>query len=175
MEENRFVYCPLCGSRNIQTKNDGLKWLCPDCGFDLYNNVASAVGVVIEDGCGSVLFERRAKEPRKGYLALPGGFTAPDESGEQAAERECLEETGVKPEELRYICSFPNTYPYKGFRYKTCDMFFTARLPAGAKLRAQEKEVSSFEWKKVESEADVQALDLAFDSARRTLLKWLER
>ena len=174
MEGNRFSFCPQCGSKNIETHRGGHKWVCPDCGFDLYGNVASAVGVVIVNSEGNILFERRAKEPRKGKLALPGGFTSPDESAEESVARECLEETGVVPRNIRYLCSFPNDYPYKGISYKTCDLFFTAELDAGVELHAQEQEVSAFEWVSVRSHEDVDALDLGFPSARRTLHRWLE-
>ena len=174
MEGNEFAFCPQCGGKNIETRLGGYKWVCPDCGFDLYCNVASAVGVVIVNAEGKVLFERRAKEPRKGKLALPGGFTSPDESAEESVARECLEETGISPTHIRYLCSFPNDYPYKGIHYKTCDLFFTAELPEGARLRAQEQEVSSFEWLPVTGHEDVDALDLGFPSARKTLHRWVE-
>ena len=163
---NDFSLCPACGSRKIENLAMR-KWLCPDCGFDLYNNVAAAVGLVIADSDGRVLFERRAKEPRKGFLALPGGFCDPDESAEEACFRECKEEIGVAPLSLRYICSFPNTYDYKNIRYKTCDLFFEAELPPGARLHAQEGEVTAFERCPVGSKADLDALPLAFESARR--------
>ena len=172
--QNDFSFCPACGSKNIQNVNMR-KWLCPECGFDLYNNVAAAVGLVIADSEGRVLFERRAKEPRKGFLALPGGFCDPDESAEHACMRECKEEIGVEPVSVRYLCSFPNTYDYKGIRYKTCDLFFEAVLPPDAKLVAQEGEVTGFERCPVRTAADIDALPLAFESARKTLHVWLER
>ncbi len=174
IKENKFIFCPSCGSKNIETHRDGFKWVCPDCGFDLYCNVASAVGVVIVNDEGKVLFERRAKEPRKGKLALPGGFTSPDETAEESVVRECMEETGVRPHAVRYLCSFPNDYPYKGIHYKTCDLFFTAELEAGAELHAQKQEVSSFEWLAINSHEDVDALDLGFPSARKTLHRWVD-
>ncbi len=174
MKNNRFVFCPECGGKNIQTLRNGQKWLCPDCGFDLYNNVASAVGLLIQNQNGEMLFEVRAKEPRKGFLAFPGGFTNADETGEQAAIRECLEETGVEPKEVKYLCSFPNTYEYRTIVYKTCDMFFTARLPQGFELKAQQGEVDGFVWVKIQDAGDVEKCPLAFESAKKTLLKWLE-
>lgn len=174
MEENKFIFCPQCGSRKIETKLGGRKWQCPECGFDLYNNVASAVGIVITNERGEVLFEKRAKEPRKGFYVVPGGFTEPDETGEAAAARECTEEIGVTPEHVRYLCSFPNTYEYKDIVYKTCDLFFTASLPAGAKLTPQEGEVSSLFWLPVHSAAELENIPLAFESAKKTLLLWLE-
>ena len=175
MEGNKFHFCPSCGSTAIETLKGGRKWLCPECRFDLYNNVASAVGLVIENDRGEILFERRAKEPRKGFLALPGGFTEPDESGEQAAVRECREEIGVQPLSVSYICSYPNTYAYRGITYKTCDMFFSAKLPPEASLKAQQGEVSEFLWLLLENAEAVEHCPIAFDSARQTLLTWLAR
>lgn len=169
---NDFNLCPICGGKNIRNVNNR-KWICADCGFDLYNNVAAAVGLVIQDADGKILFEKRAKEPRKGLLALPGGFVDPDESAEDACRRECMEETGVKPLELKYLCSFPNTYEYKKVTYKTCDLFFEAVLPPDAKLVAQKGEVEGFERVLIKSPQDVDNTPLAFISANKTLKLWL--
>ena len=119
MEDNKFNFCPECGSQNIKTLMEGRKWKCNDCTFTLYNNVASAVGLLIRNSKGEFLFEKRAKAPRKGFLAFPGGFTDPGESAEEAALRECKEETGVRPASVKYLCSFANTYAYKNVVYKT--------------------------------------------------------
>ena len=88
---NDFELCPKCGSKKIEYK-DNRKWFCPDCGFDLYNNVAAAVGIIICDKNNNILLEVRAKDPQKGKLALPGGFIDPEESAEDAVIRECKEE-----------------------------------------------------------------------------------
>ena len=177
---NDFALCPECGSKKIQFVQNK-KWTCPDCGFDLYCNVAAAVGLIICSPDNSVLFETRAKEPRKGFLALPGGFCNPDESAESAAKRECFEEIGfnVDGARIKYVASFPNTYPYKNFVYKTCDLFFEARLSQEEadgllqSLAADAKEVSGVEMRKVQSQADIDALPLAFDSAKKALAAWL--
>lgn len=170
--QNDFGFCPRCASRRIQ--NVGMrKWLCPECGFDLYNNVASAVGLVIFDDRGRLLLEKRAKEPRKGFLALPGGFVDPNETAEEACFRECREETGVLPQSVRYLCSFPNTYEYKEIVYKTCDLFFEAVLSSG-ELKGQEGEVLSFEWRPASTKEEIDAIPFAFESARKTLHYWLE-
>lgn len=170
---NDFNMCPRCGSKEIKNINNR-QWKCPGCGFDLYNNVASAVGLVIKDREGKILLEKRAKEPRKGFLAFPGGFVDPDESAEEACVRECMEETGVKPVSLKYIASFPNTYEYKTITYKTCDMFFEAVLPENAELKAQEGEVESFERVLIQNEKDVDNTPLAFVSAVKVLKLWLK-
>ena len=172
--QNDFNFCPNCGGKNVQNVNMR-KWKCDDCGYTLYNNVAAAVGLVIANADGKVLFEKRAKEPRKGFLALPGGFIDPDETAEEACFRECREEIGVEPLSVKYIASFPNTYDYKNLRYKTCDIFFEAILPPGAKLHAQEGEVLGFEEVSVKCEEDLAEIPLAFESARKTLSLWLKQ
>lgn len=170
--KNDFNFCPNCGGKNIQNVNMR-KWLCAGCGFDLYNNVASAVGLVIQSEDGKILLEKRAKEPRKGFLAFPGGFVDPNETAEEACVRECREELGVEPTSLRYIASFPNTYEYKNIQYKTCDLFFEATLPQNAKFHTQEGEVLSLEECFVRNEQELAELPLAFESARKTLALWL--
>ena len=179
--QNKFNMCPECGSKNIEWRN-GKKWLCPDCGFDLYCNVAAAVGIVLYDDEYNILFEVRAKEPRKGFLCLPGGFVDPDESAEDAVVRECHEELDAEVHGSKFLCSFPNTYEYKNIEYKTCDIFFKTKLPAKYEnmeafvktLHREESEVVRFEIRKVQNVDDVNALPLAFESAHKTLLKFLE-
>ena len=168
---NDFNLCPVCGSKNIKSPG-GRKWLRGECGFDLYNNTAAAVGLLIFDKDKRLLLEKRAKEPRKGFLALPGGFVDFDESAEEACLRECREEIGAEPEAIKYICSFPNTYEYKNITYKTCDLFFEAVLPERAELEIQKGEVTELVRVKFETEEDIKNLPLAFESARKTLLYW---
>ncbi len=57
--------------------------------------VAVAVVPVLTDNGYRVLGVRRAIEPNKGRLALPGGFVNPGEEPRAAAAREVLEETGL--------------------------------------------------------------------------------
>ncbi len=174
--KNDFKLCPMCGSKKIENHGNR-KWICPDCGYDLYNNVAAAVGVVIRDSYNNVLFEIRAKQPRKGYVAVPGGFVDFDESAEEAAIRECREEIGVEVKDVKFLCTAPNTYEYKNVEYKTCDIFFTAELPPQFQtiddfiksLKAEESEVAGFASYKVESLEDIEKIPLAFESAKYTL------
>ena len=171
---NDFNLCPKCRGSGIKNV-DNRKWLCQDCGFELYNNVAAAVGLIICDKEGKILLEERAKEPRKGFLAFPGGFVDPEETAEEACLRECMEELGVKPAKLRYLCSFPNTYEFKNITYKTCDLFFEAVLPENQELNPQKSEVSGLNRLLIQTPEDVDAAPLAFESAKKTLKLWLKK
>lgn len=78
----------------------------------------------IRNAAGEILLVRRAKDPAKGTLDLPGGFVDMHESAEEAAHREVKEETGLDITECRYLFSIPNLYMYSGFEVHTVDMFF---------------------------------------------------
>lgn len=166
--KNDFKFCPLCASQKVINTNNR-KWECLDCGFVLYNNSATAVGVIIINKQGQILLEIRAKEPKIGLFDLPGGFVEHDESTEQACIRECREELGVDITILKYLCTFPNTYEYKNFQYKTCDAFFVATISDDAVFNLQRDEVSDVKWCSVENQQDLIKLPLAFDSAYRAL------
>lgn len=174
--KNDFNLCPMCGSKKI-VNHGNRKWLCSDCGFDLYCNVAAAVGVVIYDDERNVLFEIRAKNPKKGFACLPGGFVDFDESAEEAIVRECREELGMQLGECKYLCSFPNVYEYKNIEYRTCDIFFMAKLPSEFKnlsdfiksLKMEESEVQNLVTYRVDKISDIDKIPLAFGSAVNTL------
>lgn len=121
---NEFGYCPQCASTRIITA-EGSHWVCPDCGYDLYNNTAAAVGLLITIGTKLLMFTR-TKNPSKGKYGIPGGFVNPGETLEAACYRECAEEIGITLPAFSYLCSFPNVYPYKTVTYCTCDIFFHA-------------------------------------------------
>ena len=59
-------------------------------------------------------------------MHCPGCPSAQNETLEEACIRECREEIGITPPAFEYLCSFPNTYPYKTLVYSTCDAFFYA-------------------------------------------------
>ena len=67
---------------------------------------------------------RRAKDPAKGTLDLPGGFIDMAETGEEGVTREVKEETGMEVEKAEYLFSLPNIYVYSGFTVHTLDQFF---------------------------------------------------
>lgn len=80
------------------------------------------------DPAGNLLFLKRAKNPSKGLLGMPGGFIDAGETAEEALTREIQEEIGLHVHELRYLVSFPNLYRYQGVAYNVLDFFFVAFL-----------------------------------------------
>lgn len=130
-----FAHCPRCGSERGAARSIK-QYACPECGFQYFQNAATAAIGVIRDAGGRVLFVRREKEPAAGMLDLPGGFVDPLETAEQAVAREVLEETGLRVEHARYLTSFTNRYDYAGVTYYSCDLVFECRTDDPARARS---------------------------------------
>ena len=90
-----FNFCPRCGAPVTHEERFGkVRPVCPQCGWIHFVDpkVAAAVLVIHE---GRVLLVRRVNEPFRGLWTLPAGFVNGGEDPAEAAERECLEETGL--------------------------------------------------------------------------------
>jgi ADP-ribose pyrophosphatase YjhB (NUDIX family)/GNAT superfamily N-acetyltransferase len=180
--EERPKYCPRCGGE-METREVGgrPRQACPACGLVLYHNPVPGVGVLVEMDAwqetasssrerpdrGSVqgiLLVCRAEPPFKGYWALPAGYIEADESVEEAAVRECYEETGLEVEllELFGVYSFPEGPVQSGII-----IFFRAR-PTGGTLRAGDdaQEVAVFS-------PEALPEDVAFRTHREVLERWV--
>lgn len=96
MAENEVSFCPRCGARVAQAAHSGkLRPVCPRCGrVHFYDPKVAAAALVEQDG--RVLLARRVNEPHRGLWTLPAGFVDAGEDPARAAERECLEETGLR-------------------------------------------------------------------------------
>ena len=95
MAINHFLFCPRCGAKvNHQEKFGQVRPICPECKFIYFQDPKVAAAVLIEKD-SRVLLVRRMNEPFRGLWTLPAGFINGGEDPAQAAERECLEETGL--------------------------------------------------------------------------------
>jgi len=163
-----FRFCPRCGRPHPEAAS-GSTWHCPDCGFVYYFNPAIAAAAFIRNPAGQTLFIRRAKDPAKGKLAIPGGFVDIGESAEQAVRREVQEEVNLSLSELRYLCSHTNEYAYKEITYPVLDLFFVADAGRGARASALDG-VESYSWLDA---AEVPLEEIAFQSIRAALAVYL--
>ena len=125
---NVIRFCPRCGSNAFITSDEGRSFNCEGCHFNFYINNSAAVACLIFDNEGKLLLARRAVEPSKGMLDLPGGFVEPMECAEAAVAREIKEELGVTVTNAEYLGSFPNEYIYSGFSVFTVDMAFVCKV-----------------------------------------------
>lgn len=123
----KFHFCPLCGSDRFVENNFKSK-RCGKCGFVYYFNPSSSTVAVIVNEKNELLAVRRAKEPAKGTLDLPGGFCDCYETGEEGVVREVKEETGLCVDRVEFLFSLPNIYPFGGLDIHTIDMFFLCHV-----------------------------------------------
>ena len=163
-----FRFCPRCGQHYFHTASDQM-FRCPACGFVYYFNPAIAAAAFIRNSAGQTLFIRRAKEPAKGQLAIPGGFVDVGETAETALRREIREEVDIEIDALGYLCSQTNEYAYKEVTYPVLDLFFVAEISGEAKAAALDG-VESCTWLEA-SRVDPEGI--AFPSIRAALALFL--
>lgn len=123
----KFRYCPACGSKHF-AENGPYSKKCESCGFTYYDNPKAATVAIIINDQKEILVCRRAKEPAKGTLDLPGGFTDIGESAEEGVIREVKEETGLDVTQVTFLFSKPNIYPFSGMIVNTMDLFFICKV-----------------------------------------------
>ena len=96
-------FCSNCGERNLHGWKDGnLRYHCTKCGVIHYENPKPTATLVCMRE-NELLLVKRAYNPGKGLWGLPGGFIELNETPYDAAERELMEETGLKGSVIRLI------------------------------------------------------------------------
>src|SRR5258705_5748982 len=159
-----FQYCPKCGQKSLSSPSEKLIE-CSACNFPFSRNPAVATAVILSDPSGQVLLTRRAKEPAKGKLGLPGGFVDFGETAEDGLRREVREEISLELDHIEFLASYPNQYAYEGIVYPTVDFFFKARVPSFEPARA----LSEVENLVIRDPRQVAPEELAFDSMRHAM------
>ena len=161
-----FKFCPSCASTHF-TFPDNRRFLCEDCGFTYYHNIAAAVALVFTFK-DKVLFTVRNVDPDKGKWDLPGGFIDPNETAEEAACREIKEELGLnlQPSDLKYITTSPNNYLYKNVPYRTMDIFYECELTSDVIKVEAVDEIKELVWVK---RSEINLEKIGFVSIRKVI------
>jgi ADP-ribose pyrophosphatase YjhB (NUDIX family)/GNAT superfamily N-acetyltransferase len=136
--------------------------VCDECDFIFYLNPKVAAGVLVEDD-DRVILIRRGIEPKRGFWALPSGFVELDESAEEAAVRECQEETSLEValDDLLGVYSFQSLVYGRGVL-----ILYSAHVVGGEMAAGDDAaDVAAFSPEEVPP-------DIAFRTHRQALRDW---
>lgn len=124
-------FCSECGSDVIHTIPDGdnrLRHVCLQCNTIHYQNPKMVVGCLPEWE-DKILLCKRAIEPQYGLWTLPAGFMENNETTQQGALRETMEEAGARVE-IQHLFTLYNlpyiSQVYLMFRARLLDLDFAA-------------------------------------------------
>lgn len=156
-------YCPHCGANAFKMMSQK-KFVCVECEFTYYVNVASAGAIILEYE-DKIILTRRNREPSKGKLDLPGGFIDFNETIEEGLKREIKEELNLDVGKLNYLFSFPNKYLFKGVLYFTLDFFFTAKIKSLNDIIVDEENTEYVLLKP----GEIKPSELSFDSIKKVI------
>ena len=165
----KFRFCPVCGSSRFVENNFKSK-RCGECGFVYYANPCSATAAFIVNDRHELLVVRRAKEPAKGTLDLPGGFCDMGETVEEGMRREIKEETGLEVTDIRYLFSSPNVYMYSGMGVHTLDMDFLVPVHGPLPAVKADDDAAEARWIPVN---EVNPADFGLTSIRNAVVRFL--
>ncbi|HSD12091.1 MAG TPA: NUDIX domain-containing protein [Patescibacteria group bacterium] len=108
MTFEKDAFCSYCGAKY---RSERWPRECGACGNTVWRNPTPVAVAVVPCG-GGILGVRRGIMPKKGELALPGGFIDFGESWQRGVCRELFEELGVvaEPDEVSLLAahSVPN-------------------------------------------------------------------
>lgn len=143
---------PVSFSLRTPPGDDRNRHVCDNCDFIDYVNPRIVAGVVAHDDDGRILICKRAIEPRRGFWTLPAGFMEKDESVEEGAMREAMEEVCAELElgPILAVYSIP--------RISQVQIFFRARLLNQPSAGPESEAVRLVSWDEIPRE------DLAFPS-----------
>ncbi len=167
----KFKFCPVCGSPHFVENNFKSK-RCTDCGFVYYANICAATAAFIVNDKEELLVVRRAKEPAKGTLDLPGGFCDMQETVEEGMRREIKEETGLDVHEIEYLFSSPNIYMYAGLGVHTIDMDFLVRIHGDIPTIQAADDAAEAIWIPIDK---VNPADFGLTSIRNSVIRFLSK
>ena len=104
----RVNFCQSCGGK-LSSEKAGWEKACEKCNYKQFPRIDPVVIMLIKKG-NDILLGRSHGWPDKMYSCL-AGFLEPGETIEAAAEREVMEESGIRIKNVKYIASQPWPFP----------------------------------------------------------------
>lgn len=158
-------FCSKCGSKNIvkeiPTDDHRVREVCKDCNEIFYTNPRIVVGTIPVFN-NKVLLAKRGIEPQKGKWNLPAGFLEMDETLENGARRETIEETKANISTIE----FHSQYQAKSNHLY---LFFLANLTNNYFEETQEStEIKFFEYNEIPWD------EIAFESNKFAIKSFYE-
>lgn len=158
-------FCSACGQPvSLKTPDQDTipRYVCQACGMVHYENPKIVVGCVPEHE-GRILLCKRAIEPRLGYWTVPAGFMENEETLQEGAARETLEEALAEVEVGEMFAVIDVV------RARQVHVMFRATLVGeGYGVGYESLETRLF------AEDEIPWDDIAFPSVRFALESWLE-
>ncbi len=141
MNQGPIRFCPYCGvpvERRFLFGEE--RATCPQCGWIHFEDPKVAAGVLVELE-GRILLVRRGNDPERGLWSFPAGFVNAYEDPARAAERECLEETGLVVHVLKLATLISGREHPKGADIM---LVYTAEIAGGSLSAADDADQADF-------------------------------
>ena len=101
----KLNYCSSCGNKNTFSEIEGReRFHCKKCNIIHYQNPKPTATLICPKD-NKILLVKRAFEPAIGTWSLPGGFLELNETLNEGASRELKEETNLKGEVSKLLCT----------------------------------------------------------------------
>ena len=122
-----YKYCPRCQTDMVDKNVYGqVRRVCPACRFVQFLDPKVGTAVLAEQD-RKVLLVQRSMDPARGSWCLPGGFMEMWETPQEAARRECREETGLEVK----ITTLLDVYYYESYRGSGVLIMYKAKISGG--------------------------------------------
>ena len=156
-----FKFCPYCKARLVKNKNN---YTCPVCKAIIYKHSA-ITGNVFPIKNGKVLLAKRKENPKKGKWDVVGGFLEYGEHPKVGAQREFLEETGLKETTIDFLTIEMDEYKFQGRIIKTLNVFFVGEIHGKV---TPSDDISEVHWFPINTSIK---LDFGYPCVKRALIK----